>query len=98
MIFEGRLRPEAEQDLADVVGWYEESRQGLEHEFLDEILTMLSRIPDTPLMYPNVHRNTRRAIIQRFLFGIYYRVEDSTIVVVAVMHGSRNPRRWENRT
>lgn len=98
MTLEVRLRPEAEQDLADAAAWYEEQRQGLGHEFLDEVLTMLSSIAETPLMHPNVHRNTRRAIIHRFPFGVYFRVEDATIVVVAVMHGSRNPRRWKNRT
>ncbi|MCA9422996.1 MAG: type II toxin-antitoxin system RelE/ParE family toxin [Nitrospira sp.] len=98
MTLEVRLRQEVEEDLADAAAWYEEQRQGLGHEFLDEILTMLWRIADTPLVYPSVHRNTRRAIIHRFPFGIYYRVEDTTIVVVAVMHGSRDPRRWKNRT
>ena len=98
MTFEVRLRPEAEQDLADAAAWYEEQRQGLGHEFLDEVLTMLSSIAETPLMYPNVHRNTRRAVIHRFPFGVYFREESATIVVVAVMHGSRNPRRWKSRT
>jgi len=95
---EVRLRPETEEDLADAAAWYEEQRQGLGHEFLDEVLTMLSSIAETPLMYPNVHRNTRRAVIHRFPFSVYFRTEDATIVVVAVMHGSRNPRRWKSRT
>ena len=98
MTLEVRLRPEAEQDLADAAAWYEEQRQGLGHEFLDEVLTMLSSIAETPMMYPNVHRNTRRAVIHRFPFGVYFRVENATIVVVALMHGSRNPRHWKNRT
>ncbi len=59
---------------------------------------MFSKIADAPLMYPNVHRNTRRAIIQRFPFGVFYREEAETVIVVAVMHGSRNPRRWKKRT
>ena len=97
MTLEVRLRPEAEQDLADAAAWYEEQRQGLGHEFLDEVLTMLSNIAETPLMYPDVHRNTRRAIVHRFPFSVYFRVENATIVTVAIMHGSRNPRRWKNR-
>ncbi|MBI5855534.1 MAG: type II toxin-antitoxin system RelE/ParE family toxin [Nitrospirae bacterium] len=98
MTLEVRLRPDSERDLADAAVWYEEQRQGLGHEFLDEVLTMLSSIAATPLMHPNVHRNTRRAVIHRVPFGVYFRVEEATIVVVAVMHGSRNPRRWKNRT
>lgn len=98
MTVEIRLRPEAEQDLADAAAWYEEQRQGLGHEFLDEVLTMLSSIAINPLMYPDVHRSTRRAIIHRFPFSMYFRVESATIVVVAVMHGSRNPHHWKSRT
>jgi len=96
--FEVLLRPEAEQDLSDAAAWYEEQQHGLGHEFLDEILAMLLTIAESPSLYPNVHRNTRRAIIHRFPFGVYYRVEGSTIVIVAVMHGSRNPSRWKSRT
>lgn len=98
MTHEVRLRPEAERDLADAAAWYEEQRKGLGHEFLDEVMTMLSSVAETPLMYAIVDRNTRRAVINRFPFGVYYRVENATIVVVAVMHGSRNPRRWKSRT
>ena len=98
MTFEIRLRPEAEHDLADAAAWYEEQREGLGHDFLDEVLTMLSSIADTPLVYPELHRNTRRAVIHRFPFSIYFRLENATIVVLAIMHGSRNPRRWKSRT
>jgi plasmid stabilization system protein ParE len=33
----------------------------------------------------------------RFPFGIYFRVEQAQIVVVAIIHGSRHPRRWQSR-
>ncbi|MGH8475009.1 MAG: type II toxin-antitoxin system RelE/ParE family toxin [Methylococcales bacterium] len=76
MIQEVRLRPEAERDLTDAAAWYEEQRQGLGHEFLDEVMTMLSSVAETPLLYAVVDRATRRAVINRFPFGIYYRVEN----------------------
>ena len=97
MTLEVRLRPEAELDLADAALWYEEQRPGLGHQFLDEALSVLSTISESPLMYPMVHRNTRRALARRFPFGVYFRVEATTVVVVAIMHGSRNPHRWKSR-
>lgn len=97
MTLEVRLRPEAEQDLTDAAAWYERQLPGLGHRFLDEVLVALSSIAEAPLIYPIVHRNTRRMLIHRFPFGVYYRVEDATIVVLAVMHGSRDPRRWQSR-
>lgn len=93
-----RLREEAERDLYSAASWYEQQRSGLGHEFLDEILSALQVIPEQPLMYPVVHRNTRRALISRFPFGIYFRVEQSCIVVLAIMHASRHPHRWQERS
>ena len=97
MTLELRLRAEAELDLADAALWHEEQGSGLGHQFLDEVLATFSIIAKTPLSYQVVHRNTRRALVHRFPFGIYYRIETSMIVVVAVMHGSRNPRHWKSR-
>lgn len=48
-------------------------------------------------MYPSVHRGVRRSLTHRFPFGIYYRVEQDMIIVIAVMHGSRDPNQWKNR-
>lgn len=93
-----RLREEADQDLAAAASWYEQQRAGLGHELLDEALAVFQLIAEQPLKYPVVHRDTRRALMTHFPFGVYFRVEQSQIVVLAVIHGSRDPHRWQNRT
>jgi plasmid stabilization system protein ParE len=93
-----RLREEADWDLTAAASWYEQQRKGLGHEFLDEALSAFQLVAKQPLSYPVVHRDTRRALMTRFPFGIYFRVEQSQIIVVAVLHGSRHPRRWQSRT
>ncbi len=98
MTLEVRLRPEAELDLADAALWYEAQRSELGQQFLDEIVSVFSSIAEAPLLYPVVHRKTRRALMHRFPFGIYYQVEAVAVIVLAVMHGSRNPHRWKKRT
>lgn len=92
------IRPEAELDLVDAAAWYESQQTGLGYQFLDEVSAMFLKIEETPLLYPNVHKNIRRALIHRFPFGVYYQVEKSEIIVFAVMHGSRNPKYWKSRT
>lgn len=92
-----RLREEADWDLAAAATWYERQRTGLGHEFLDQVVSSFRLIAEQPLIYPIVHRNTRRALMPRFPFGIYYSVEPSDVVVLAIMHGSRHPRRWQSR-
>ena len=98
MIAEVSLRPEAELDLAEAAKWYEEQRPGLGQEFLDEALATLSTIAEMPSMYAVVHRGTRRALMHRFPFGIFYQVDYADIVVIAVLHGSRHPRGWKSRS
>ena len=92
------LRPEAEADLEDAAQWYERQRPGLGGEFLDEVLHTLQAIEDGPQVYAQVHGGLRRAMTNRFPFGVFYLLEESDIVVVAVMHASRDPAEWKART
>jgi plasmid stabilization system protein ParE len=94
---EVRLRVDAERDLSDAAAWYEQQLPGLGHQFLDEVLAKLSAIADTPLLFPVVHRRVRRALISRFPFCVYFHIDGDLIVVLAVMHASRDPRRWKTR-
>ncbi len=93
-----RLRKDAEQDLEDAADWYQRQRPGLGQDFLDEVAATLERLVDNPLMYPAVYRGLRRALIGRFPFGIFYRIAGRTVTVLAVMHGSRDPRHWKRRS
>jgi plasmid stabilization system protein ParE len=39
----------------------------------------------------------RRALVGRFPYAIYFRATPNEIVVLAVIHGRRHPRRWQSR-
>ena len=90
-----RIRREAERDVAEAARWYEAQRVGLGREFLDEVAACLRAVARQPGMFPEVHRGVRRALIRRFPFGVYYRAGTRRIDVIAVMHASRRPRRWQ---
>ena len=92
-----RLRDEADRDIALAASWYEEQREGLGQEFLDELLATLGTIAEQPRAYPVLHRDVRRALMRRFPFGVFFQTTASDIVVVAVFHGSRHPRGWRRR-
>jgi len=91
------FRPEADQELLTARRWYEEQQPGLGAQFASEIDDTVERISSNPLAYPLVHGETRRAIVRRFPFGIYFRAAPAGIVVMAVMHGRRHPLRWQLR-
>jgi toxin ParE1/3/4 len=61
---------------------------------LDEAVT---RIEAMPLMYAMAFRDVRRGKLRTFPYLIYYRVLSDRIEVIAVLHGSRDPKRWQER-
>ena len=92
------VRPAAAADIDEAFLWYEGQRPGLGHEFLAAANTLIDAISEHPLRYPVIRRNTRRALLRRFPYAIYFRAYDEVIVIVACMHGRRNPKRWQART
>lgn len=57
----------------------------------------MQRVAEQPDLYPSMHRNTRRALTHRFPFGVFFRVETDSLIVIAAMHDSRDPGRWKKR-
>ncbi|WP_394753440.1 type II toxin-antitoxin system RelE/ParE family toxin [Crenothrix sp.] len=92
------FRPEAESDIEEAATWHGQQPSDPGNELLDENLSICQIISENPNLYPIIHKQTRPAVIHRFPFGIYYRIEKELIVVVvAVMHGSRHAKRWQKR-
>ena len=91
------LRPEAKREIAEAYGWYEEKRDGLGNEFLLVVDAAIERIRREPESHPVVHRDVRRALTQRFPYGVFYVADPRRITVIAVFHGSRDPAVVEER-
>ena len=88
------LRPAAAGDIDQAYRWYEGQRIGLGEEFLLEVRTTLWQLREQPDACPVIHRDTRRALLKRFPYGVFYRVFEQQIVVVACLHARRHPRHW----
>jgi plasmid stabilization system protein ParE len=91
------FRPAAAADVEDAYRWYESQQTGLGEEFLAAVRVVIEVLMANPELFPVVHRQTRRALLRRVPYGLYYRIIDDQIVIVACMHGRRNPRRWQSR-
>ncbi len=89
--------PAAESDVEEAYSWYEAQRPGLGDAFRRALDVAVASIEDQPESYAVLHRNTRRVLLPRFPYGLYYRVLDKSILVVACMHGKRHPRTWRSR-
>ena len=89
--------PRAELDVAAAYQWYESEQTGLGREFLEELRTAYDRIVEEPLRYQAVRSGIRRALIRRFPYAVYFAVDSEAVVVLAVLHVSRNPAEWQRR-
>lgn len=57
----------------------------------------MAAIAEQPLAYPRVRGETRRGLVRRFPYAIYFRILAGEVVILAVMHGRQHPRRWLSR-
>lgn len=91
------VRPLAEQDLVDTQKWYDEQRPGLGDEFRITVDRLMVRILGRPQLYPEVYRGVRRAVMRRFPYLLYYVVTSDAVVLLACLHGKRDPTLLRSR-
>lgn len=86
------LRRAAELDIATIDDWYETQQEGLGAEFREAVNEALARAGRNPFAYPERYRASRRVLLRRFPYVIWYKIQAEDIVVLARVHGKRNPR------
>lgn len=85
------IRRRAEHDIAEAALWYESRRPGTALYFIrcvDAAMALLARHPE---IGPKQFDPFRRILVSRFPFGVFYTVEEVSVVVHAVLHNSRDP-------
>lgn len=89
--------PRVDLDIAATFDRYENEQIGLGREFLVELRATYDRVADGPLKYQHLRSGIRRALVRRFPYAVYFAIEDDVIVVLAVLHVSRDPAEWQRR-
>ncbi|MGE3272680.1 MAG: type II toxin-antitoxin system RelE/ParE family toxin [Chloroflexota bacterium] len=90
----GLIRPQADLELLEARLWYEEQQPGLGSIFFRVAEAVIERTADAPLAYPLVDGDTRRATLRRYPYSVYFKVRGDVVYIIAIMHNSRDPRRW----
>lgn len=92
-----RSEPGADLDVEAAFRWYENERPGLGLELLGELRAAYHRIAGGPLGYQDLRSGIRRALLRRFPYAVYFAIDADDVVVVAVLHVSRDPAEWQRR-
>ncbi len=81
-----------EKEIAAVRDWYNEKALQLGADFVLTIEDSFARIAYNPVGYPVVlFGKYRRALVRRFPYAVYFRIEGSDIKISALFHHSRSP-------
>ncbi|WNZ23111.1 type II toxin-antitoxin system RelE/ParE family toxin [Leptolyngbya sp. NK1-12] len=91
------FHPEALTEYAEAVQYYAEQRAEVAQAFIDAVEDAVYRIRESPTRYIVVEEDVRRCMTRRFPYGVLYTIEPDYILILAVMHCSREPRYWKSR-
>jgi plasmid stabilization system protein ParE len=91
------IRTEAHADVEEAARWYEDQRRGLGEVFYRQVSDLIGQVAESPLRFPLVAPTVRRGLVQRFPYALYFVVDESAIVILAVLHQRRDPQVWERR-
>ena len=92
-----KLHPDARAELRAARTWYNERSPLSAIAFAQTVNSAISRIREAPNTFPLADHGTRKFILQRFPFNIFYLTGETEIIIVAVAHQKRRPGYWSNR-
>lgn len=88
------LTSRAISELREAAAWYGLQRPGLGVAFLGALEATLQDLRTRPESFGLVAAEVRRALLDRFPYGVFFAIEPESVVVLAILHTRRDPRRW----
>ena len=91
-----RFTPEARLDLFAAADYYESRQLGLGTEFAVDVGLGIAKVLDAPNRWPVIETGFRRYRLNRFPYGLIYRIVTTDLVeIVAVFDLRRRPGSWQ---
>jgi len=97
MKYRSVLSPGARADIRSAVRWYEHIDPNLAFRFRQETLAIRGRIERFPFQFRIMRGTTRRALLKRFPYSIYFYLKDGKASVIGVVHQRRSDNIWMDR-
>jgi plasmid stabilization system protein ParE len=88
---------EAELEILDAVTFYKERAGEIAAAFFAEFRKAREEIATFPEFWKPVGGGYRRKLLERYPYGIIYRVVGEEILIDALAHTSRQPEYWRGR-
>jgi plasmid stabilization system protein ParE len=83
------LSPDAEENIRAVIRWYLDIQLELSFRFRRETQAVLRRVGQNPFQFPLTNKLTRKALLRRFPYTIYFTFDGEEVLVLAILHQRR---------
>src|SRR6185503_4075764 len=97
MKYRSVLSPGAKADIRSAVRWYQRIDPNLAFRFTLETLATRRRVARFPFQFPIFRDKTRRALLNRFPYSMYFELNEDKASVIAVVHQRRSEAIWMDR-
>jgi toxin ParE1/3/4 len=87
----------AEIELREAINYYNSEKPGLGKQFSAAIDARTDEVLEHPRRWPMLTGNKRRYRLNKFPYGLVYRIAKDRILFIAVMHLKRRPGYWRGR-
>ncbi len=93
------IHPLAKEDIREAATWYDKQQKELGKRFTTEVRDAVYFIKQNPKASNVRYSDVRTAVLNIFPFMVHFKVEEEsqTIIILAVLHTSRNPEIWKKR-
>jgi len=91
------FHPEALADYEAAIAYYAERNPDVARRFIAVVEDAIDRILEAPTRWRIMDDHVRRCLTRVFPYGVLYSIEVDSVLILAVMHCSREPGYWKTR-
>lgn len=82
--------PGATQDVTEIIDWYSGKSITAASNFLLQLKKSEERISNNPKLFRTFRKSYKRANITRYPFTVFFKLEETTVTILAVIHFARS--------
>jgi plasmid stabilization system protein ParE len=91
------FHPDALDEYLGATSYYSNYNASLAMRFVESVEDAIAKITASPSRWRVLDEDVRRCLTRTFPYGILYTIENDFVLIVAVMHCSREPGYWKGR-
>jgi len=91
------FHPEALDEYEGAARFYAGCQVGLELRFITCVEAAFRQVSEAPTRWRVFEEDVRRCLVHVFPYAVIYSIESDYVLIIAVMHFSREPGYWRLR-